>query len=66
MKNQLDEKNETLLEYAKQNIDKNADQDAKIVEVERLRQNAESQMSHSQDKVQSLEQDLLAKETLLD
>ena len=62
----MDEKNETLLEYAKQNIDKNADQDAKIVEVERLRQNAESQMSQSEDKVQSLEQDLLAKETLLD
>ena len=62
----MDEKNETLLEYAKQNIEKNADQDAKIVEVERLRKNAESQMSQSQDKVQSLEQDLLAKETLLD
>ena len=33
----LTEKNETLLEYAKENIGKNADQDAKYIELERVR-----------------------------
>lgn len=62
----MTEKNETLLEYAKENIDKNADSDAKLLELEKLRQSAESQLSFNQEKANSLQQELAAKKSLLD
>jgi len=55
-----------LLEYAKVNIDKNADQDALLAEIERHRRSAEEQAEFHENKAQTVEDELRSKNSLLD
>ena len=65
-KNQLNDKNETLLEYAKENMDRQDGRDSKLNELDTLRQVAESRAQKSHDDATALEKDLHAKQALLD
>lgn len=55
LKQELIDKNETLLDYAKDNMDNNEEKDARVTSLEQQRNEAESRISQGLTQIETLE-----------
>ena len=60
------DKNETLLDYAKDNMDNNEEKDARVASLEQQRNEAESRISQGLTQIETLEKELQSKNSLIE